>query len=43
MLNDMFAMHPAITTGGGKNGNIYTLEPAGPPRPCRLDNHLSSD
>ena len=35
--------HPAVTTGRGKNGNIYTSEPARPPRPYRLDNHLSSD
>jgi len=35
--------HPVVTTGRGKNGNIYTLEPARPPRPYSLDNHLSSD
>jgi len=37
------SMHPAITTGRGNNSNIYTTEPARPPRPNRLDNHLSSD
>ena len=37
--------HPAVTTSWGKNSNIYTSEPARPPRPrpYRLDNHLSSD
>ena len=35
--------HQAVTTGRGKNGNIYTTEPARPPRPNRLDNHVSSD
>jgi len=34
-------MHPAVTTGRGKNGNIYTSEPARAPRPNHLDNHLS--
>jgi len=35
--------HPAVTTVRGKNGNIYTSEPARPPRPNRLENHLSPD
>ena len=36
-------MHPAVTTGRGKNGNIYTSEPARSPRSSHLDNHLGSD
>jgi len=35
--------HPAVTTSRGNNGNIYTTDPAIPPRPNHLDNHLSSD
>ena len=35
--------HPAVTTSRGKNGNIYNTDPARPPRPNHLDNHLSSD
>jgi len=35
--------HPAFTIAQGKNGYIYTTEPARPPRPNRLDYHLSSD
>jgi len=36
--------HPAVTTGQGKYGNIYTIEPARPPHPNCLDNyHPSSD
>ena len=33
--------HPAVTASRGINGNIYTSEPARPPRPYRLDNYLS--
>jgi len=45
MLNDMFAMFKASSSyhRSRKNGNIYTSEPARPPRLCCLDNHLSSD
>jgi len=35
--------HLEVTTGQGNNGNIYTTESARPPRPNRLDFHLSSD
>jgi len=43
MICLLCSKHPAVTTGRGKNGNIYTSEPARPPRPYRLDNHLSFD
>jgi len=43
MICVLCSKHPAVTTGRGKNGNIYTSEPARPPHPYRLDNHLSSD
>jgi len=35
--------HPAVTTGRGRSGNIYTAEVSRPPRPNFLGNHLSSD
>jgi len=43
MICLLCSRHPPVTTGRGKNGNIYTSEPARPPRPNSLDNHLSSD
>jgi len=43
MICLLCSKHPAVTTDRGTNHNIYTSEPARPPRPYRLDNHLSSD
>jgi len=44
-MNDMAAMLEASSSyqPARKNGNIYTSEPARPPRPYSLDIHLSSD
>ena len=35
--------HPVVNTGRGKNCNVFTIEPARPQRPSKLDNHISSD
>jgi len=37
------SMHSGVTTGQGKNGNIYTIDAARLPRPNRLNNPPSSD